>query len=1276
MILSFLSRFSLTKRYGPYGGQTNASKCVKCPSGKWSTSWGLSTAIQCSGECSTGRHADGQSGLTSEAQCVDCEAGTYSPNTGNSDMTQCSGKCDLGKFSNVAGLTGQNQCKSCSTFGPNYVAGVGKTGCTECTLPWVPNTDKGSCVSAPSHNCAAGMYNIDGATCLECSEGRRGQSVYGPSTMCSDCGLGKYASTRKQTECTACGGNTVTGIIYNASACSECPTGKVRDSAGIFCSSCVAGKYRDTSALTWTLEDACKFCAVGTASAALVDTTCEACIEGQFTSSTGLTSCSDCQQGEYLPLKDITTATACKACGVGNVSTSIKATACIGCGKGAVPDLNSAACDTCATGTYKFKTASKCSECPPSGVTCAGGVLTLEKKAWYPPSTAVITSTTEMHTCFNDESCETYDENSRVRCNIGKGYFGPLCGGCDRDNEQGVGFFTRSGLGCAKCWSDSLSWLAFLAIGLGVVFAMTYLDVHHTFAAPKGEYGATVQKILMSHLQMLGVLGIFKARGTQVFNDVINRPAEIVGGSFTSLMPIKCALKSQVYGPFLLNMSLPFILLFIAAVIMIPKYLYEKCARKRRIDNDDPVPTFKGKFNLPRVLAPFSFLRLPMTPADVKAWKAKSFSVQGRFAGVAVFTMFTLYPTLVSSIASIWNCTGMIDGSRYLVADLTVVCYESRHNLFIFLASVGALFYALGIPAGVAFATALKTPVVCRTSVQLDEDAGAAEAAAPDGGGETTGGDASATRSRPRPRSIVTGTTGIAENEGEHEEARSPKSGAAREEEEEEEGAAPDFDLGVSIAGEIESETTMRWMMPRCRCKRRSAAEYASVKMRSRFAFLYNGYSTERSGAVVAWEAFVMLRKLAVSMAGSTVSDPYLQILSAQMILLISALATAYVQPYETPWLNLLDTLGLFALITTQILSILYFYTESASSSFMDTDALEIVVTTLLFALNLVIAAVFACTLAMEMLGMRESCEMRGKLRLKIVDISDKAGRRRYIREITAPSSPRGSRGRGRDRSGSTLSGRFDRWEEESSAADLPPVLWRHPKDIAVRRAPTKTRDHTGATVWLYSEPMIAVSRDAPELLVQHGGGPGKNVIADLIRPGNCYRWLDPKTGKLSKSLVELPDVGGGLECCGRSKGGNKHSDGGDDEEDGIELGLDLSFAGPDGSGAPEPIMSPIQTLEHCIDLAIEEATAGTSTMMEAAPRIPRPLSTFDRMERTSMTNPMPSPFSRSSSVTESASESPNRLFRQHRSGSSSGGGGWGGGDQPEVRPSRPHLGV
>ena len=143
-------------------------------------------------------------------------------------------------------------------------------------------------------------------------------------------------------------------------------------------------------------------------------------------------------------------------------------------------------------------------------------------------------------------------------------------------------------------------------------------------------------------------------------------------------------------------------------------------------------------------------------------------------------------------------------------------------------------------------------------------------------------------------------------------------------------------------------------------CSRRDAAEYDTVGMRSRFAFLFHGFATDRSGVIVAWEAFVMLRKLAVTLAGSAISDPYLQILAAQLILIVSALATAYVEPYETAWLNLLDILGLFVLIVTQVLSIVYFYAEAATQPFMDKATLEILVTIVLFTINRCVAIFLA----------------------------------------------------------------------------------------------------------------------------------------------------------------------------------------------------------------------------------------------------------------------------------------------------------------------------
>ena len=141
-------------------------------------------------------------------------------------------------------------------------------------------------------------------------------------------------------------------------------------------------------------------------------------------------------------------------------------------------------------------------------------------------------------------------------------------------------------------------------------------------------------------------MGVFKAKGTAVFNDVASRPSEIVGGSFTSLLPIKCALNSQIYGPFILNMSAPPAALIAAAVLMIPKYLLERKIRKARADAIAPV--FKGKFNLPRMLAVHTLLRAPMTATDVTEWFG-TFRPLERIAGVFTFLLFFLYVVAISS---------------------------------------------------------------------------------------------------------------------------------------------------------------------------------------------------------------------------------------------------------------------------------------------------------------------------------------------------------------------------------------------------------------------------------------------------------------------------------------------------------------------------------------------------------------------------------------------------------------------------------------------------
>ena len=538
----------------------------------------------------------------------------------------------------------------------------------------------------------------------------------------------------------------------------------------------------------------------------------------------------------------------------------------------------------------------------------------------------------------------------------------------------------------------------------------------------------------------------------------MSRPAEIVGGSISSLLPIKCFLNSQSYAPFIINMLLPPVVVALAALVLVPTTFVEHALRAHRDDAGVEAPAFKGKFNIPDFLACWRVLRQPMTEGDVAAWRAP-FVWTGRLAGVAVFALFFLYPTLVASIASIFNCSAPVSGKRYLLADLTVVCNEGGHIALIFFACIGGAVYAIGIPVAVVIATALKTPLVCH--------------------------------------------------------------------------------------GAANAETGIRpWARPRCVCARRDQAKYAAADVRTRFGFLYHGYATDRSGAIVAWEALVMLRKLAITLVGSAVSDvrsmrttcrccparggirvplsarssafrsppsslrripafrgtpphqPYLQILWALLILVASFGATAFFAPYEIDFLNALDVAGLFALIVTQIFSIVYFYAETAKRPFMDKGTLEVLVTLTLFLVNIAVILVFFVAFVSEALGLREKLRQRGKRIVRIVAEHD-AGR------------------------------------EADIAGAEDGYWWHHPSGVAVRTPPVELHDADGtpcdAWVWHGEDGGIVSSTGLPELLQDVDGLAALEVEEE-------YRWMHPTTHRVSAPATRYRDVGGCLCCWEREK--------------------------------------------------------------------------------------------------------------------------------------------
>ena len=82
--------------------------------------------------------------------------------------------------------------------------------------------------------------------------------------------------------------------------------------------------------------------------------------------------------------------------------------------------------------------------------------------------------------------------------------------------------------------------------------------------------------MLMSFNQMLSILGIFKARGTEMFRNIVGWPASLVGGGITRVLFVKCLFHSALYAPFMITMITPGFACVCALVILLPKTWWER----------------------------------------------------------------------------------------------------------------------------------------------------------------------------------------------------------------------------------------------------------------------------------------------------------------------------------------------------------------------------------------------------------------------------------------------------------------------------------------------------------------------------------------------------------------------------------------------------------------------------------------------------------------------------------------------------------------------------
>ena len=967
------------------------------------------------------------SGLPIHRICCCKEVGEVETHVCPVDATDCPancplvfGKCNCGSSCAVdtywAGWGGNpnGDCLACAPD-THLPAGAGASECIDCAVGTYYDASGGSCV-----NCPAGKFTKGAVSgCLDCTKGRYTTAEIAIAvTECTMCGLGQFTGLTGATECKECPLDFVTGVVYDSSECIICAAGKVRDGAGIVCSACAAGTYKADGRTNRTLNGTCVPCTMGKVSSAQ-SSACELCVEGRIANSgqtacedprsnlgctpgqvasvVGMTaSCKDCTAGSFSPMNsslactpcirgkfsNTAGASSCAKCPRGRASDPLNfldgASNCSECLRGSKSDRTRLACEVCPIDHYLISGQDKCEACPSSRirehVTCRAGILTFSSDVvpWYAPLSAneTLNAETKIFDCFTNLACVALKEPASVICDGELGYTGPLCGACDEQRS-----FVRSGRVCSRCQSKAFN--AILVAGivaiLGIV--LVYTTAFRKLSRRAGEYGGVIRRLAFSYLQMLGVLGVFKARGTRLYNEIVGETSEVAGGGVAKIHAISC-LSMQTLGPgalvyaqFLIQMLLPVAAACFVAIVLIPTYLVSRGidrrrkakrlhlvefssaelaaltapSRKPQLDVDSrcwcglpyralmqcsacTIPTTprddenwlrRAKRQRPHaplertvigvkretchsmawpVLFSMKCCRLPTTEDERAAWRVdyvmalmkRNFHPGRRFVSVMVLVVYSLYPTLVSASASIFNCTASIQGKRYLVADLNQICYEGAHLGFIVCAGFGLALYCIGVPLTLAWLILFE---MCKC------------------------------------------------------------------------GAAPKFS---GAATDVAAQTKRL----RCYCKLRSTLHFRLSSMRERFGLLVAGYDTSRGLLVMAWEPLVvMLRKLCVTLAGVFPSDPTLQLMLAILILVSSLTLQALVQPYESTLLNVLDTVSLASLVFTQVVSILYLYFSTSNDlGAAELERLEFATTTVLLFLNAAVIALLFGAFAIKFL--------------------------------------------------------------------------------------------------------------------------------------------------------------------------------------------------------------------------------------------------------------------------------------------------------------------
>ena len=311
------------------------------------------------------------------------------------------------------------------------------------------------------------------------------------------------------------------------------------------------------------------------------------------------------------------------------------------------------ACSICPLNTYSLKLgASLCNPCP-SGAECLGGLKVYPLPGYWRASE---TSNT-LWSCFSDAACLGSDNYSSLVGLCADGYSGQVCQSCN----QG---WARTGRDdCAVCPSLPLTMLRVLGLCIVGVICLVFLVISSMKNIKSGRLTSVYFRIFLNYLQLTMLTTTFDLNWPTIAKQLFNTQ-DAVGGASQQFFSYDCVYYQIGY-------TIPVLFQDLAVVSVMP-------------------------------LAAVLITTCVWMLVTLKTMNWTYLKQQNVLSMVVIF--FVVYPKLVTSTFSLFNCVEVLPGDLWLRRDMGIRCWDYTHSLYALgLALPGIALWVLGIPLLVLF---------------------------------------------------------------------------------------------------------------------------------------------------------------------------------------------------------------------------------------------------------------------------------------------------------------------------------------------------------------------------------------------------------------------------------------------------------------------------------------------------------------------------------------------------------------------------------------------